>query len=107
MSSRYPVIKYRNDIRRETELPENYTLRHIGTPEPDIECIYVLKNDIIEFFLQMNADERYKDSNTNYENRPNYEFYRDEDSDPFYSCKRIDTAKRKWFDLIESEIDTL
>lgn len=110
MSRRFPALEYRNELRRETEVPDPYAIRWIGTPEPDIECVYVRRenedNEILGtvFFLQMNADERYVASNTESETRPNYEFYFNENDDPFFTCSRFDVAKKKWFELLDEHV---
>lgn len=111
MSKRFPVFTYRDEIRVETTLPDTYWLQRIGTPEPDIECLYIKREQENEdggetvFFLQMNADERFLQSDSTREDKPCYEFYNDSGEDRFYACNRIDAAKRKWFALIDARVE--
>ena len=80
MSRRFPVFTYRDEIRSETTLPDTYWLQCIGTPEPDIECLYVKREqqhtDRSEtvFFLQMNADERFLQSDSTRGTQVSFEF---------------------------------
>lgn len=110
-SRRFPVFTYRDEIRVETTLPDTYWLQCIGTPEPDIECLYVKREQKIEdgdetvFFLQMNADERFLQSDSTSETRDCYEFYNNNNEDPFYTCNRIDVAEKKWFTLIAERVE--
>lgn len=110
MGKRFPVFTYRDEIRVETTLPNEYWLQNLGTPEPDIECLYIKREqenkdcDETVFFLQMNADKRFLQSDPTSENKDCYEFYNNNNEEPFYTCNRIDVAKKKWFALIAARV---
>lgn len=98
--SRFPSIKYRNEIASETEEminSDNLSVTFGGTPEPETDWIYLENNtsDCYLLSLIMNADERYKE-------KSNYVIYdgEPEESTRIAEYRQINHAKQKWFNLV-------